>query len=299
MSKWKGIDEFLAVAAANSFTAAARALNMSPTHVSRSIIALEQRLQVQLFHRTTRTVRLTDTGRVFLEHCDRIAQETDEAVALIGDQGEPQGQLRITCSTAMGESFIAPIIRHLMMRHAKLSVSMELTNRVVDLVGEGFDLAVRTGHVADPRLIGTRVASRKLFTCAAPSYLAVAGRPDTVEKLAEHECIVGTSPTWRFRLGSENREFRPKGRFRCNSGHAVMDACTAGLGVCQLPEFYVLPHLRSGMVELLLEDAQPDEEPIWAVYQRRSHLVPKIQSMVSELQRELEPALNSNSPFRP
>lgn len=291
MSKWAGIDEFLAVAAANSFTGGARALGASPTHVSRAIMVLEQRLQAQLFHRTTRKVGLTDTGRVFLEHCERIAQETDEAIAMIGEQGEPQGELRVTCSTAMGERFVAPLIRRLATRHPKLSVSIELTNRVVDLVAEGFDLAVRTGRVSDPRLIATQVAGRTLYTCAAPSYLAGAGRPATVEALSAHECIMGTSPNWHFKVGSEQLEHRARGRFKCNSGHTVIEACVAGFGICQLPDFYITPYLRHGMVELLLEDFQPDEEPIWAVYPQRRHLIPKIQMVVDDLRRELGTAL--------
>src|SRR6218665_290748 len=262
MSRWKGIDEFLAVAAAQSFTAAARTLGMSPTHVSRAIINLEQRLQAQLFHRTTRTVRLTDTGRVLLEHFGRIAEETDVAIAAIGEQGEPQGELRMTCSTAMGESFVAPLAWRFAMRHTKLSVSVELTNRVVDLVAEGFDLAGRTGRGSDPRPLATRVASRTLYTCAAPRYLATAGYPRTVEDLAMHECIVGTSTTWHFSVDGAHRTFSPKGRFRCNSGHAVMEACLAGAGICQLPEFYVVPFLRQGGLQLLLDDSRPEEEPI-------------------------------------
>lgn len=293
MSKWDGIDEFLAVAAAQSFTKGSRALGMSPTHVSRSIMALEQRLQVQLFHRTTRTVRLTDTGRVFLEHCERIAQETEEAIALVGERGEPQGELRVTCATAMGERFVAPLIRRFATRHPKLSVSIELTNRVVDLVGEGFDLAIRTGRVSDPRLIGTQVASRKLYTCAAPSYLARSGRPRTVGDLTQHECLVGTSTAWRFRIGNDEVEHRPNGRFRCNSGHAVMEACIAGLGICQLPDFYVLPYLQHGMVELLLDDERPEEQPIWAVYPQRRHLMPKIRLIIEDLRRELHTAMTA------
>ncbi|MEP7222958.1 MAG: LysR substrate-binding domain-containing protein [Novosphingobium sp.] len=293
MSKWQGIDEFLAVAAASSFTRGAGVIGMSPTHVSRAIQTLEHRLQAQLFHRTTRTVRLTDAGRVFLDHCRRIAQETDEAIALIGERGEPQGELRVTCSTAMGERFIAPLIRRFAMQHPGLSVSIELTNRVVDLLVEGFDLAIRTGRAVDPSLIGMRVASRRLHTCAAPSYLARAGRPDSVSALAGHECIVGSSQTWHFQEHGESIEHKPAGRFRCNSGHAVMEACVAGLGICQLPDFYVTPWLRHGMVELLLEDARPEEQPIWAVYPQRRHLSPKIQLVIDDLRRELQTALNA------
>ena len=266
---------------------------MSTTHVSRSIMALEQRLQAQLFHRTTRTVRLTDTGRIFLERCERIAQDRDEAIALVGDHGDLLGELRVTCSTALGERFVAPIIRRFAMQHPRLNVIIELSNRVIDLVGEGFDLAIRTGSVSDARLMATQVASRSLYTCAAPSYLASAGRPKRIEDLAAHECIAGTAATWHFKVGEHEIIHRPRGRFRCNSGHAVMEACVSGLGICQLPDFYVLPYLKHGMVELLFDDLQPNDEPIWAVYPQRRHLSQKVQQVVNCLVHELGPAINS------
>lgn len=292
MSNWDGIDEFIAVATASSFTRGAKAIGMSPTHVSRAIIALEQKVQAQLFHRTTRTVRLTDTGLIFFERCLRIAQERDEAIALIGEQGVPQGELRITCSTAMGERFIAPIIRRFAMPHPKLNVTIDLSNHVVDLVAEGYDLGIRTGIISDPRLIATRVASRTLFTCAAPSYLAHAGTPHIVSDLTKHQCIIGTGATWHFNEGGNEQLHRPRGRFRCNSGQAVVEACIAGLGICQLPDFYILPYLKHGMVVRVLDDYQPDDEPIWAVYPQRRHLLPKIQQVVDCLQHELAPAMH-------
>jgi DNA-binding transcriptional LysR family regulator len=297
MSKWDGIDEFLAVAATSSFTGAARIIGMSPTHVSRSIIALEQRLQAQLFYRTTRTVRLTDTGRVFLERCQRIAQERDEAIALIGERGEPQGELRVTCSTAMGERFVVPIIRRFATQHSKLNVTIELTNRVIDLIGEGYDLAVRTGTISDPRLITRRVASRTLYTCAAPEYLARAGTPRSVEELVSHECIAGTSDTWHFEVGGQEILHRVRGRFRCNSGQAVIEASVSGLGICQLPDFYILPYLQQGLVTLVLEDLRPADEPVWAVYPQRRHLVPKVEHVVEALEVELAEALNGPVPI--
>ncbi|NIJ17841.1 LysR substrate-binding domain-containing protein [Sphingobium vermicomposti] len=296
MSSWDGIDEFLSVARTGSFTRGARTLGVSTTHVSRSIMALEQRIAAQLLHRTTRTVRLTDTGRIFFERCERIAQERDEAIGLISERNEPQGELRVTCSTAMGELFVAPIIRRFAMQHPKLTVSILLSNQVIDLAAEGFDLAVRTGPITDPRLIATRVASRRLYTCAAPSYLASAGRPKLVESLAAHECIAGTSTTWHYQRDGHTAIHRPKGRFRCNSGHAVIEACLAGLGICQLPDFYILPHLKQGTVELLLEDFQPEDEPIWAVYPQRRHLLPKVQQVVECLQQELGRTIDQIGP---
>ncbi|MDQ4419089.1 LysR family transcriptional regulator [Sphingobium sp. DEHP117] len=287
MSNWAGIEEFVAVAQAGSFGGGARALGVSPTHVSRSIMALERRVQALLFHRTTRTVRLTDTGRVFLEYCERIIRERDEAIALINEQGEPHGDLRVTCSTAMGERFIAPILRDMAMLYPQLSISINLSNRVVDLIAEGFDLAIRTGNLADSRLIATRVASRTLYTCASPAYLAEASPLRTVQDLAQHNCLEGSSSTWRFRVDGKDIIHRPKGRFRCNSGYAVMEACLAGMGVCQLPEFYVLPHLDSGKVAVVLSDYQTNDEPIWAVYPQHRHLLPKIRLVIERLRQEL------------
>lgn len=291
MSRWDGIDEFVAVATAGSFSGGAQALAMSTTHMSRAVARLEQRVQAQLLHRTTRTVRLTDTGRVFLDSCRRIIMERDEAIALIDERGEPQGELRITCSTAMGERFIAPLVREFTARHPKLSVTIELTNRIIDLVGEGYDLAIRTGYLADSSLIGTRIASRSLHCCAAPAYLRDHGRPRRIADLARHECLIGTASTWHFKRQGGEEIYRPKGRWRCNSGSAVVEAALAGMGICQLPEFYVLPLIAQGKLEPLLEEYAPDAEPIWAVYPQRRHLQPKISALIDLLRLELPAAL--------
>lgn len=291
MSSWDGFDEFIAVATTGSFTRAARLVGMSPTHVSRSIMALEKRVQAQLFHRTTRTVRLTDTGRVFLERCERIAQERDEAVALIGESGEPAGELKVTCSITMGERFVAPIIRRFAMHHPQLSVTIDLTNRVVDLIAEGYDLAIRTGKPADGRLIATPVAARSIHTCAAPHYLARSGTPQSVEELAGHECIIGTNSLWQFHVDGQELLHRPQGRFRCNNGQAVIDACISGLGICQLPDFYIVPYLQHGMIRPILQALRPPNETIWAVYPQRRHLLPKVKAAVACLEHELAAAM--------
>lgn len=287
MSHWTGIDEFVAVALAGSFSRGAAALGLSPTHVSRAVMALEQRLQAQLFHRTTRVVRLTETGRVFLDHCRRLIEDRDDAIGLVTEAGEPQGELRITCSTAMGERFLAPILRRFALAHPQLSIAIELTNRVVDLISEGYDLAIRTGALADSRLIGTRIASRQFLTCAAPFYLQRSGLAATIEDLDRHEHIVGTSATWKFNQDGRQLLYKPSGRFRCNSGQAVVEACVAGMGICQLPEFYVLKHLRNRELQLVLDGFAPEDEPIWAVYPQRRHLSPKIRNAIDYLRREL------------
>jgi len=293
MSLWDGIDEFVAVANAGSFIGGARSLGVSSAHISRSIARLEARIQAQIFVRTTRTIRLTATGQTLLDHCRRIVLERDEAFALVAEGGEPQGELRVTCSAAMGERFIAPIIRRFCERHPQVSVTIELSNRLVDLVGEGFDLAVRTGTLADSRLIGTRIASRNHYTCAAPDYLKRHGTPRHVADLVRHECLAGTAPAWHFKLGSKEYFHRPRGRWRCNSGTAVVDAALTGMGICQLPEFYLLPYIRKGVLVPVLAEFQPDEEPIWAVYPQRRHLLPKISRLVEAMRNELPSAMGN------
>ncbi|QUM74401.1 LysR substrate-binding domain-containing protein [Sphingopyxis granuli] len=288
MSGWDGIDEFVAVATANSFSGGADALGMSTTHMSRAIANLEMRVQTQLLHRTTRSVRLTDTGHVFLEHCRRMILEREEAIALISEQGEPQGELRMTCSTAMGERFIAPLVQEFAAAHPKLAVTLDLTNRVVDLVAEGYDLAIRTGQLADSRLIGTRIASRTLYTCASPDYLEQRGAPKRVADLRHHDCLVGTASTWRFSGPKAAEElYRPRGRLRCNSGATIVRAAKAGMGICQLPDFYVQPLITSGDLAPVLKEFAPGDEPIWAVYPQRRHLLPKITALVAILRARL------------
>jgi DNA-binding transcriptional LysR family regulator len=287
MSRWNGIDEFVAVAAAGSFTKGAAALGLSTTHVSRAIMLLEQRLQTQLIHRTTRAVRLTETGRVFHDHCQRLLHDRDEAIALITKEGEPEGELRMTCSTALGERFVAPLMQRFALQHARLGVVMNLTNGLVDLVSEGYDLAIRTGALADARLIRTRIASRQFLTCAAPGYIDHAAPLLTVQDLDRHQHIIGTSATWKFKQGRQEVLYKPSGRFRCNSGHAVVNACITGMGVCQLPDFYVLGHIGNGALRPLLDEYRPDDEPIWAVYPQQRHLAPKVRGAIDHLRREL------------
>lgn len=293
MSRWDGIEEFVAVASAGSFAGAAKALGVSTSHVSRAIVRLENRIQGPVFFRTTRSVRLTDTGRVLLEQCQRIIQERDEAFAMVSGAGEPQGELRLTCSTSLGERSVVPIVRKFAQDHPRLNVTIELTNRIVDLVAEGFDLAVRTGQLADSRLVGTRIATRQHFLCAAPSYLDQHGRPTSIDDLSSYDCLIGTSSTWHFQIDGRDQVFRPKGRWRCNNGFALVDAALASMGLCHLPELYVLHHIEAGRLEALLPEIQVTNEPIWAVYPQRRHLLPKVRDLVDRFRLELGPAMHS------
>ena len=291
MARWDGIDEFLAVASTGSFSAGARAIGTSTSRMSRTVAKLEERLGAQLLYRTTRIVTLTDTGRAFAERCARIVEERDEALMMIEGGDAPKGSLHITCSIALGERFIAPIIRRYAEEHPKLNIHIELTNRVIDLVAEGYDLAIRTGHLDDSSLIGTRIASRHQYLCASPDYLSKQLAPKTIEDLAAHECLGGTAATWHFKVDGKEREFKPTGRWRCNSGPATLDAMLAGMGLCQLPEFYIMPYLADGRAISVLDKYRPKEEPVWAVCPRRSQLLPKVRLLIEKLRSELPTGL--------
>lgn len=290
-SRWDGFDEVVAVADTGTFVGAAKRLGTSTSHVSRAVARLEQSLGAQFFHRTTRAVSLTDTGRTLVDQFRRLIAERDEAIAMLDLQGEPQGQLRITCPTALGERFIAPIVRGYVQQYPRLSVDLDLTNRVVELVSEGFDLAIRTGTLPDSRLIRTQVATRGIVTCAAPSYLAQHSAPQTVDDLENHECLLATSDVWRFCVDGEPRSLRPRGRWRCNNGEAVVEATLAGMGLCQLPAFYVNRAIAKGRLTEVLPAVRPGDDPIWAVYPQRRHLLPKVQRLIDVLRRDLPAAL--------
>lgn len=289
MGSWDGIDSFIAVCETESFSGAATRLGVSTSHISREVARLEDRLQVRLLYRTTRRVSVTDAGRTFLERCRRLVEEREEAFAAVSESdGAPRGHLRLTCSIAYGERFIVPLVNRFLLTHPQLSVSIDLTNRLVDLVGEGFDLAVRTGtSLDDSRLIAVRLASRRRYLCAAPAYLEQVGAPVSLDDLPRHRCLTGTADLWHFDDQGRQVSFRPVGSWRCNSGFAVLDAARQGLGLCQLPDFYVETDLATGTLVSLLDRHRPPDEGIWAVYPHRRHLSPKVSLLVDYLKHHV------------
>jgi len=286
-SKWLGVDEMIAIADAGSFVGASRLLRVSTSHVSRVVAELERSLGAPLFARTTRRVSLTDTGRALVDHCRRLSNEREEAFALVAGDGTPQGELRITCPISLGERFLAPIVRRFAELYPRVSVHLNLSNRLLDLVGEGYDLAIRTGHPSDDRLVARRVAWRRSELCAAPAYLARKGTPSKPSDLDQHDCLVGTSALWRFTVDGRTVTHRPSARWHCNSGSVTTDAAVAGMGICWLPSFYVEEHLEAKRLERLLTDYRAGDEAIYAVYPHRRHLLPKVAALVDMIERDL------------
>ncbi|MBU0902171.1 MAG: LysR family transcriptional regulator [Gammaproteobacteria bacterium] len=288
MNRWEGLDEFVAVAECGQFTAAAERLSLSSSQVSRQIARLEERLQTRLFYRSTRRVALTEAGQTFLQHCQRLQDAREEALRAVGDLGsEPKGLLRMTCAVAYGERFIVPLVTEFMIQHPQLRVDIELTNRTLDLLHDGLDLAIRLGRLQDSRLVATRLASRQLYLCAAPDYLQRYGRPHSLSELSQHNCLIGSSDMWSFQTNDRDISMRVQGNWRCNSGQAVLEAALRGVGLCQLPDYYVLEHLRNGALVSLLDNQQPPDTAVWAIYPQQRHLSPKVRRLVDVLKQGL------------
>ncbi|SEK65317.1 DNA-binding transcriptional regulator, LysR family [Atopomonas hussainii] len=288
MNRWEGLDEFVAVAECGQFSAAAERLGLSTSQVSRQVARLEDRLQSRLFYRSTRRVALTEAGQTFLQHCQRLQDAREEALRAVSDlSAEPKGLLRMTCAVAYGERFIVPLVTEFMTRHRQLKVDIVLSNRTLDIVHEGLDLAVRLGRLQDSQLVATRLAPRQLYLCAAPAYLQRYGQPHSLSELSQHNCLVGSSDLWNFQLEGRDASLRVQGNWRCNSGQAVLDAALRGLGLCQLPDYYVSEHLRSGALVALLNPLQPPNTAVWALYPQQRHLSPKVRQLVDFLKAGL------------
>jgi DNA-binding transcriptional LysR family regulator len=288
MNRWEGLDEFVAVAECGQFTAAAERLGLSSSQVSRQIARLEERLQTRLFYRSTRRVALTEAGQTFLQHCQRLQDAREEALRAVGDlSSEPKGLLRMTCAVAYGERFIVPLVTDFMVLHPQLRVDIELSNRTLDLLHDGLDLAIRLGRLQDSRLVAARLAPRQMYLCAAPSYLQRYGRPHSLSELSQHNCLIGSSDLWNFQASGRDASLRVQGNWRCNSGQAVLEAALRGLGLCQLPDYYVLEHLRSGALVSLLDNQQPPDTAVWAIYPQQRHLSPKVRQLVDFLKQGL------------
>lgn len=291
INPWDGIDEFVAVAEAGGFTRAAERLGTSPSHVSRQIMRLEDRLQSRLFYRSTRNVTLTETGRTLLGHCQRLVEERKEAFRLVTEaQEEPAGVLRMTCAVAYGERFIVPLVNDFIEKHPRVEVDLNLTNVTVDLVHDGYDLAVRLGRLAPSSLTAVRLAPRKMFLCASPAYVERHGAPQSLAELAEHRCLIGTSDVWTFQKEGSEWTFRARGGWRCNSGPAVLDAGLRGFGLCQLPDYYVTGHIAAGRLVSLLPEHQPPGTGVWALQPQRRHQPAKVRLMIRHLRAGLRKA---------
>ncbi|OOE81149.1 LysR family transcriptional regulator [Salinivibrio siamensis] len=285
---WEGLNEFLSVAEHGSFTQAANKLDTTVVSVSRRVAALEAYLGVKLFHRTTRKVSLTDEGELYYQRCrPLIAALVDAEQTITQAQSLPAGQIRVTAPVNFGEQYIAPLLAPFMVAYPQVAVDLHLTNRRVDMTDTGTDVAIRIGHLPDSSLKAKRLGSRQLTICASPDYLALNGRPDSPSALSHHRCLVGSNEHWHYQSGGKVRTLTVSGRLRCNSGVALLNAAKHGLGLAQLPHYYVQSALASGELEEVLTDYRVEDEGIWALYPSGRQLQPKVSAWLAFLAEHL------------
>lgn len=284
MQRWDRIEAFIEVVRLGTFSAAARHLKVSNSHVSRLVGQLENHLGTQLLYRTTRQIRLTDAGALYYEHCRHLFDGFREAEAAIDElQRHPQGLLKLTSATTFGELFVAPLVNDFQCLYPKLEVNMYFTNRQVELIDEGYDIAIRMGLLKDSTLIARRLCERREYVVGSKRYFEQVSRPHALDELSNHRCLLGSRDYWLFDLNGARREVRIQGRWQANSGPALLDAALKGLGLAQLPDYYVDPYLKSGELISVLDAFQHTDTAVWAVYPRHRHLSPKVRLLVDHL----------------
>ena len=287
MFNWEGICEFVAVAEMESFTLAAKKLSISTAQVSRQISALEARLAAKLFYRTTRKVSATEVGKIYYQHCRQVLDGLDEAERAITNlHATPRGHLKLTAPNTYGERTIAPLVNDFIARYPELNVQLHLSNQALDLVDEGFDLGIRLGHLEDSSMMAKQLSSRKLHVCASPDYINQRGLPTRLSELEQHNCLLGTKDYWQFQEQGNRRNIRVSGNLRCNSGQALTDAALKGIGITQLPDYYVFSYIQQGLL-INLFDQYLDSDGIWALYPHNRHLSPKVRMLVDYLTEKL------------
>ena len=288
MIDWEGVTEFVAVAEAQSFTGAARSLETSVAQISRKVAALEDRLSIKLLIRTTRKVSVTEAGQTYYQHCRHLVEGLKQADRAITElNATPQGRLKITSSVTYGEQLIAPLLSDFMLMYPQLELELVLSNQTFDLIEQDFDLAIRLGRLTDSTMMAKRLSSRQVRVCASPGYIEKYGEPHTLSELSQHNCLIGSLPVWRFIENKKEKSVRVKGSVHCNSGAALTNAALKGLGIVQLPDFYVQESMDKGeLVEILAPYREP-KEGIWAVYPNNRHLSTKVRLLVEFLAKEL------------
>jgi DNA-binding transcriptional LysR family regulator len=272
LDRLTGLEVFAKVASNGSLSAAARAMGLSQTMVTKHIAALEARLGAKLFHRTTRRLSITEAGRNYLEASERILTEMEAADASIAvDRVEPRGLLRLNAPVSFGTRQIAPLLPEFAALHPRVAIELGLNDRLVDLAEEGWDLVIRIGNLSSSSLIARRIAPCRVVVCAAPSYLEARGKPPTVSSLAEHNCLgytLSQTSVDRWAFGERGEiNVRVSGNLRGNNGDALRAAAIAGQGVIYQPTFIVADDLRDGrLVALTLDYPTVELGGIYAVY---------------------------------
>jgi DNA-binding transcriptional LysR family regulator len=294
IDSFQGVLTFVMAARSNSFTEAAGRLGVSKSAVGKSIARLEERLGVQLFHRSTRRISLTADGDAYFIACSNALEEIGAAESGLGPgTREPSGRLRVDIPVAFGRRVVAPLLFEIADKYPALQLNMTFSDHLVDPIEEGIDLLVRFGELKDTSgLVARRLARQRWAICAAPGYLKRFGVPETLEDLSRHHCIVGHRRgqplSWRVREGQETVRYSPPATHQIGDGEAMILAAVAGIGLCQMPRCLFNDDIEAGRLVEVLGDYEPEPVEVHAVWPKVSHLRPKVRYVVDELVRLCE-----------
>lgn len=286
----KDVEVFLMVTQTRSLTQAARRLNTTPMTVSRRLASLEEDLGVRLLHRTTRAIALTDEGEEFLPYAKTLTETEQSARNLFSpDKQGATGQLRITAPSGFGRRTIIPLLPALMAENPELKIDFQLSDNVTDIVGLGYDVAIRIALLRDSRLVAQRLADNPRVLCASPDYLARFGTPQLLADLHQHNCLrLSGVPQWSFMVDDHISSVSVEGRFSGSNVEGVRTLCVAGSGIAQLSAWDVQQELAAGeLIEIALRDAQPQLLGVWALFPTARHLPTRVTVFLNALKQAM------------
>ena len=306
MDKLKQLESFASVVARGSLTAAAKAEGVAPAVMGRRLDALEERLGVKLLLRTTRRITLTHEGSAFLEDCQRLLADLANAEASVSAGGvKASGHLRITAPAGLGRRHVAPLVTKFRELHADVTISLNLSDRVVDLAGEGFDCAVRVGDLPDSSLVSVRMADNRRLCVATPRYLKTHGTPQHPSQLGKFDCLTLSSDAsqargWAFQSGGELLHLKPGGPLDCSDGQVLHDWCLAGYGIAWRSTWEVESEIAAGLLVPVLEEYAAPPNGIYAVFPQRKHLPLRVRLWIDFLKLQYsQPGLWRSTPAAP
>ncbi len=285
MDRLQAMTTFVAVVDSGGFASAARKLNLSPPVVTRAVAELEERLGLRLLTRTTRVVRVTDAGARFADDCRRILGDIEEAeTAATGTNAAPRGTLTLTAPVLFGHLYVTPILVDYLQRFPEVDAQCLFLDRIVNVVEEGIDVAVRIGELPDSSLQATRVGGVRRVLVAAPAYLQAHGVPQRPQSLADHTVISASAvtpvPEWRFNDAGKPLLQRLHARMRTTSNDSAIAAAVAGLGITRLLSYQVAAHLKTGALQIVLEDFEAAPLPVHVVHHEGRRATQKVRSFI-------------------
>lgn len=291
MNPFEDMRIFCQVMDSGSFTAAAEQLGLSKQFVSRRLMQLEERLGVRLLNRSTRRLDVTPLGQSYYESALRLLSEVEQVEqGIAGQNSEPRGTLRLSAPLSFAMAHLGCLLPLFLQRYPQVSVEVDLSDRPVDLISEGYDLVLRIGVLEDSTLIARRIATIQRVYCASPDYLASRGEPRVPDDLAGHDCLPyghGRQVQWSFRAKGKPVSINVSGRMRANNGELLRDAAIGGLGITYLPTFIVGQALQEGRLVCVLENFQPEPLTLSAVYPQHRQSSRPVQALIEFLREKL------------